>query len=209
MESSCKRLLFFYQCFPIFAITIIKMKNKINVNIIIAISLVCIATVARIINAEQHIYNFVPIAAIGLFSGAILKDRRLLALCIPLAGQLSADVYFNFFTTTAGFYPGQIINYIAIAATAGLGMLMKQPKPLSTFGFVIGSSLLFFAVSNFGYFISGYNGYTLTGFAKTYIDAIPFYKNSMAGDLIGGAMLFGSYFIARMIIIGKAAKARA
>ena len=161
----------------------------------------------RILNAGLHLYNLVPMAAIGLFAGAVLKDRKMLVFLVPLAGQFIADLYFQYFTHTPGFYPGQIFNYAALAGAALLGLSMKQVKPVSVLAYVFGASALFFIISNLGYFASGYNGYTVAGFTKTYIDALPFFRNTFTGDLVGGVVLFGGYFLAQSFLIKKTVKA--
>jgi len=180
-----------------------------NINIIIAVSLIVLAVIARIVNSGMHLHNYVPIAAIGLFSGSVIKDRRLLAFFVPLAGQFIADLYFQLFTNTPGFYPGEFFNYAAIGAAAGLGMLMKQPKPASIVAYLFGASLTFFIISNFGFFLGGWNGYSFAGLGKTYIDAIPFFKNTLIGDMLGGIAMFGGYFITQMLVEKNMQKAKA
>src|ERR1700744_3716815 len=120
-----------------------------NVNIIIAVFLVAMVVVARIVNAQMHLPNFVPIAAVGLFSGAIVKDRRAMAFLIPILGQFLSDVYFQLFTNIPGFYDlaGQLFNYGALMCATALGMTMKQPKPLTTIGYLLSASVVFFIVS--------------------------------------------------------------
>ena len=177
-----------------------------NINILIAVSLVVLAVIARIVNPGYHMYNFAPITAMGLFAGAIIKDKRLLAFLVPLAGQFIADIYFHYFTAIQGFYPGQFINYIAIASAAFLGMSMKQVKPVSVLAYIFGASGLFFLISNFGYFAEGFNGYSVSGLIKTYRDAIPFFRNTILSDLICGVLLFGTYFFAESMLIKKAQK---
>ncbi|MCF8451441.1 MAG: hypothetical protein K9G49_16335 [Taibaiella sp.] len=169
--------------------------NKNNTNIIIAVALVLIAATARVASASLQMPNFVPIAAISLFSGAILKDKRAFAFLIPLLGQFAADVYFQLFTYVPGFYwaVDQLFTYAAIGGATALGFGLKQQKPLNILGFTLGASAIFFIVSNFGYFAHGWNGYSLSGLAKTYIDAIPFYKNSFIADMAGCVVLFGGY----------------
>ena len=179
-----------------------------DINIFIAITLVVTATVLRIVFHGANVYNFAPVAAIGLFSASIIKDRRMMALFIPLAGQFLADLYFQFFTTTPGFYPGQFFNYAALAGAASLGLLMKQPKPSTAIAYIFGASTVFFIISNFGFFVGGYNGYSFSGLVKTYVDAVPFYRNAFAGDLVGGVLLFGSYFIAEAMFMSKIKKAK-
>ena len=53
-----------------------------NINTILAFFLVLMAASARILNAKLNIPNVVPIAAISLFSGAVIKDRRVLAIMV-------------------------------------------------------------------------------------------------------------------------------
>lgn len=180
-----------------------------DINTLIAITLVISAIILRITCQSLHVYNFVPMAAIGLFSGAVVKDRRMLSLFVPLAGQFIADLYFQFFTSTPGFYPGQFMNYVAILSTGLLGITMKQPKPGTVLAYIFGASTVFFVVSNLGHFLAGYNGYTFAGFSKTYIDAIPFYKNTIAGDLVGGILMFGGFFLAQRLFLNKLNKAEA
>ncbi len=184
------------------------MKNNYN-NILLAVGLILMVTVARIVNAEMHLYNFVPIAALGLFSGAVVKDRKY-AFLFAILAQLAADVYFELFTTTLGFYGvSQIFTYVALVAVTALGFLVGQPKALKVLGFTIGASVIFFIISNLGYFAQGWNGYTGAGLVKTYVDAIPFFKNSLIGDVAGSILLFGAYALLQQSLAGKMTKAKA
>lgn len=181
-----------------------------NISILLAIFLVLIAASARIVNAGLHIPNIAPIAAISLFSGVMFKDKRSLAFLIPLLGQFLADVYFQLFTAIPGFYDitGQLLNYGALFAATALGMSMKYIKPVNALLSVFGASTLFFLVSNFGFFLGGWNGYSFAGIVKTYVDGIPFFKYTLAGDMVGGVLLFGGYFLAQQVFIKKAEKVR-
>ena len=182
-----------------------------NLNILLAVFLILIAVTARIVNAALHMPNFVPIAAISLFSGAIIKDKRGLAFLVPLLGQFLADVYFQLFTAIPGFYDlaGQLFNYGALICATALGTAMKEPKALTTLAYVFGASTTFFIVSNFGFFVHGWNGYTVSGFVKTYVDAIPFFKYTLAGDMAGGVLLFGCYFMVSKRLTDNAEKVKA
>lgn len=195
------------------------MKNNYN-NILLAAGLILMATAARIVNAEMGLYNLVPIAALGLFSGAVVKDKKY-AFLFAILAQLAADMYFELFTNTPGFYGiSQIFTYVALVAVTFLGFYIKQPKALKVFGFTIGASIIFFVVSNFGYYAQGWNGYSWGGFVKTYVDAIAFYKQSDAGvapilgrlflpELLGSTLLFGAYYLLQQKVAGKMTKAKA
>lgn len=184
---------------------------KRNISIIIAISLILLAAISRIVNAQLHTPNFVPIAAIGLFSGAIIKDRRLLAFMVPLLGQFLADGYFAMFTNTPGFYNffGELFNYLALFGATALGTQLKNIKPVNAMLYTFGASTTFFIISNFGYYLGGLNTYAFSGLVKTYVDAIPFFKNSLGADMMGGVLLFGGYFISQLYFAKKPSKATA
>ncbi len=185
--------------------------NKNNINLIIAVFLILAASTARVVNAGLHLNNFVPIAAISVFSGFAFREKRSWALLIPILGQFLADVYFQLFTYTPGFYSvvDQLFTYAAIAGAASLGLAMKEHKALHVAGFTLGASAIFFVVSNFGYFAHGWNGYTASGLVKTYIDAIPFYRNSLIADVVGGIVLFGGYAATMKALTAKLEKVKA
>ena len=182
-----------------------------NINILLAFFLILLAAGSRIVNASMHIPNFAPIAAISLFSGVVIKDKRGLAFMVPLLGQFMADMYFQFFTKIPGFYDlaGQLFNYGALIGATALGVSMKQPKPATTLAYVFGASTIFFLVSNFGYFAGGWNGYSIAGLVKTYIDGVPFFKYTLAGDMAGGVLLFGGYFAVKQMLLNKAQHVKA
>jgi len=179
-----------------------------NIKVLLAIFLVLMAATSRIMNASLHVPNIAPIAAISLFSGFMFSDNRRLAFLVPLLGQFLADVYFQLFTAIPGFYDlaGQFFNYGALIAATALGTGMKQPRALTTLGYIFGASTVFFIVSNFGFFAHGWNGYSFAGLVKTYVDGVPFFKYTAAGDMVGGIALFGSYFIAQQLLVKKATK---
>lgn len=164
--------------------------------------LVLIATLSRIVNAEMHWYNFGPLVAISLFSGAILKNKTY-AYILPLAAYLLSDIYLEIVHHN-GFYGwGQFFVYGGMLMVVFLGTFMRKVNALKVFGFSIGGSLLFWLISNFGTFVDGYYGAGLQGLTATYVAAIPFLKqdgiatelflNAIIGDLVFSGILFGAY----------------
>ena len=68
---------------------------KRNYTILLAAGLIIITAAMRIFNAEMHIYNIWGVTALGLFSGAMVKDKRV-AFLFTLLAQLSSDLYSSF-----------------------------------------------------------------------------------------------------------------
>jgi hypothetical protein len=185
------------------------MKNN-RINIILAVGLILTAAAARIVNHELHLYNLAPVAAIGLFGGAVLKQKHF-AMIMPLLALFIADLYIELFPSNAGmrgFYGiEQLFVYGSMLLVTLLGAKMNQPNALKVLGFSLSGSLIFFLVSNFGSFVSGMYGHDLNGLATTYVMAIPFLKNTMLGDLIGNTVLFGSYFLLQQAFTARLQKA--
>ena len=173
------------------------------------------AVVVRIVNYELHIYNLAPVAAIGLFSGAILKNKKA-AYLLPLLAMFVSDTYIQFFTPMKGFYDiSQFFVYGAMAIITFLGTTMKNQRPLRVAGYSIAGSAIFFILSNFGTFLTGYWGLDFQGLVTTYLMAIPFYTkegtsffaNTFVGDLVFSGLLFGAFAVLKNAVTGKVARA--
>lgn len=176
-------------------------------NILLASALVLIAASARIVNREMGLFNLAPVAAVGLFSGAIIKDKRI-SYILPLLAMLLADIYFQLFTKVQGFYgQEQLWVYGGMALVTFLGTRMGNINAVKVAGFSLAGSLVFFLVSNFGSFLSGMWGLNFNGLVKTYVMAIPFYKNTIVSDLVGNGLLFGLYALLQRALQPSAQRA--
>jgi hypothetical protein len=86
------------------------------------------------------------------------------------------------------------IFYILIIITSIVGrQLMNNQSALKIGSYSIGSSLVFFIVTNFlVWMISGMCSLDLSGLIACFMMAIPFFQNQFMGDLVYTAFLFGS-----------------
>jgi len=182
--------------------------NKINV--ILAVGLIIMAAAARIVNHELHLYNLAPVAAIGLFGGAALKDRRL-ALVMPLLAMFIGDLYIELFPSNAtmrGFYGvEQLFVYGSMLLVTVLGLQIKQVSAPKVLGYSLAGSLIFFALSNFGSYITGMYGYGWNAFTTTYVMALPFFRNTVVSDLAGNVVLFGGFALLQQAFSSKLQRA--
>ncbi|WP_118950936.1 DUF6580 family putative transport protein [Taibaiella helva] len=194
------------------------MKEKNNLRIIfLCAALILVAAISRIVNAETHWYNFGPLVAISLFSGAILKNKTA-AYLMPLAAYFLSDLYLQLVHHNGFYGVSQFFVYGGMVLVVFLGTLMRKVNALKVLGFTIGGSLLFWLISNFGVFVSGYYGPGLSGLSATYLAAIPFYNqdgvgtelffNAIIGDLIFSGVLFGAYALLKNKVTASRAIAR-
>ncbi|MFA5318144.1 MAG: DUF6580 family putative transport protein [Patescibacteria group bacterium] len=154
-------------------------------KIILVISIVALAALSRLV---EHPYNFTPIAAMALFSGCYLKEKW--GILLPLAAMLASDYFL-------GFYDWQVMLavYGSFAAVFALGRILSKHKRWYNVVFAsLASSIVFFAVTNFAVwaFFSWY-AHTWEGLALCFTLALPFFRNTLAGDLTYAVVLFGAY----------------
>lgn len=135
-----------------------------------------------------HLPNFAPIAAIALFGGAYLNKKY--ALLLPVIVMLISDYFI-------GFYDIKLMAsvYISFVLIGLIGLFIKKHKNLVTIiGGTFFGSVLFFVITNFAVwaFYSWYP-YTFSGLSQCFTMAIPFFRNTLAGDFFYVAVLFGIY----------------
>jgi hypothetical protein len=143
--------------------------------------------VAAALRLLPHPPNFTPIGAMALFGGAYF-GRRALAFAAPLGAMGLGDA-------VLGFHSGMPYVYGSVALIVLIGWAVASRKTaLNVAAAAIASSVLFFALTNFGTWATGelYPS-TLSGLAACYVAAIPFFQNTLAGDLFFSALLFGGF----------------
>jgi hypothetical protein len=87
------------------------------------------------------------------------------------------------------------VTYLSFALIAWLGQWLSQNRSVPRIaGAALASSLLFFLTSNFGVWLFGsLYPFTLDGLVACYVAAIPFFWNTLGGDLIYTGLLFGGF----------------
>lgn len=143
---------------------------------------------AVFVRLAPHPPNFTPITALALF-GATTFSNRVLGTLLPLIALAVSDLYL-------GFYSISIWVYSSFLAISLLGHYWKTIKTKN----ILMSSLLFFIVTNFGVWLTGYPK-TIEGFVLCYTLAIPFFINAIAGDLFFSYILKYSYSFTKYKLI--------
>lgn len=147
-------------------------------------SMIAIAALSRLI---PHAWNFTPVAAMALFGGAQFSKRRE-AFLVPLAALFLSDLIL-------GFHSTMLAVYLCFAITVLIG---RQMHGHISVGSVVGgsliSSVMFFVVTNFACWLTMAE-YTkdLSGLGFCYTQALPFFRNTLLGDLVFNGVLFGSF----------------
>lgn len=145
------------------------------------------AALTIIMRLVPHPWNFTPVGALLLYTGFILPRRYLiLPLVVLAASDIIIGTYdFRIMAAVYGSYG------LLIFASYSLRRHYSWPTVLMT---SLGGSLLFFFITNAAVWLwSGMYPSDLPGLIMSYIAGIPFFRNSLAGDLFYTAAFFGIY----------------
>lgn len=161
------------------------MKKQFNAGFLLASGMIMLAAAMRLL---PHLPNFTPIAAMALFGGAYFAKKQW-AFLIPMAALFLSDLIIGFHSTMWAVY-------VSFALVVGIGMFLQRKISVrNVILAAISSSVLFFVISNFGVWISGFCGYPMTfaGLMTCYEMAIPFFRNEILGTLVYSTVMFGSF----------------
>ena len=162
----------------------------------IALLLLILAAMTRLL---PHPPNFTPLGAIGLFGAAYLQ-RRWLAIFIPFAALFLTDLflnnviysaYFSGFTWITSIYIYLAMGLVVLIGWAALKQSVSMKRVVAS---SLGASIVFFLVSNFGTWAqSALYPKTAAGLMACYTAGLPFFGNTILGDLVFSAVLFGGF----------------
>ncbi|HDZ86694.1 hypothetical protein LCGC14_0847940 [marine sediment metagenome] len=154
---------------------------------------------AIILRLVPHAPNFAPIAALALF-GAVYLNKKY-SIILPVAALIISDFFI-------GFYSWKILAsvYISFGLVGLIGLWVRKNKKVATvIGGTLAGSVLFYIVTNFAVWaFTAMYPHTLQGLITCYAVAIPFFRNTLMGDLFYVGLFFGSYELAMALSARKA-----
>ncbi|HMV25496.1 MAG TPA: hypothetical protein PLH27_14310 [bacterium] len=145
-----------------------------------------------------HPWNFVPVTAMAIFGGIYLN--RSLAYGLPLASMIVADLFLGMDWTSP-------VVYASILVSSWIGTRVrnvyenKKQFAVAVGGGTLASSVLFYLTTNFAAWLV-IPEYTkdISGLIQSYIMAIPFFKNALAGDMFFIVVFVGVYEAIHFIV---------
>jgi hypothetical protein len=181
---------------------------------------------AAALRLAPHPWNFTPVGAIALFSGAMVRGRRL-AFLFPLLVMFATDAIIGFNKLSplvyASFLLSVLIGRAVVGASFSLPRGTKGASPgakresepavpqaaqpaakeravprIAAATFL--GALQFFLITNWGVwaFLNSYPR-TTAGLATCYLAGVPFFWNTLAGDALYATLLFGGFALAERL----------
>lgn len=170
--------------------------KKLHVEHYLAFSAVVLGAVfMRLI---PHIPNVAPIGALALFSGATLPGLG--GLLTPLLAMSLSDYFLGFHATIPYVYG-------SFSLIVGIGYILhKKVTPLRVATGSLLGSVLFFIITNFGVWATSTQyEKSVSGLMNAYIMGLPFFRNTILGDLFYNVLFFASYaffiFVSKHIVL--------
>ena len=142
--------------------------------------LIFIGVLSRLL---PHPANMTAIGGVAIYSGAKLDTKK--ALVITLVSMFFSDVVIGFHSLMWATY-GSLIVAVLIGK-----WISSRANTQRVVGGTLVSSLIFFIITNFAVWATTpLYAKTLSGFIDCYIMALPFFRNSLAGDMGYSLILF-------------------
>jgi hypothetical protein len=176
-------------------------KNKITLRFGVISAIILLAAMSRLV---PHSANFAPIGGMALF-GAAYYSKHYWVFIIPVVSMWLADlvlnniVYARYFDHFVWFYQGCYWTYGAFILIGLIGIVtLKKIRIQNLILTSLLASIVFFLLSNFGVWAST-NMYpkNVSGLIACYTAGLPFFKNTIMGDLVYTGVLFGTFEFAQ------------
>lgn len=132
--------------------------------------------------------NVAPVAALAMFSGAYLPRR--LAFVVPISVMLASDLIIGFYD------PAVMLSvYVGFFLSGAIGLAIRGRRRIGpiVFGSLAGSAIFFLLTNAAVWMFDSHQLYprTLDGLAASYLAGLPFFRNTVFGDLGFVGLLFG------------------
>jgi uncharacterized protein DUF6580 len=158
---------------------------------ILIVGMILLAAIMRIV---PHPWNLAPVGAMALFSGAVIRNR-VMAFVFPLLAMLAGDFF-------VGFHTLMPVVYASFLISTAIGFWLRERRSAVRLGgAVLLGAIQFFLITNLGVWVF-LNSYpkTLSGLMTCYAAGVPFFWNTLAGDMCYSALLFGGLFLAERLV---------
>ncbi len=150
------------------------------------IGLLLIIFVSILLRLLPHLPNFAPIGGLALFAGANVKGKK--GLFILFSTLFVSDLFLGFYKELPFVYGSFLLAFIIGT------FLKKHQKAPYLIGASLVSSTLFFIITNFAVWaMSGWYAKTMMGLLNCFVLALPFFRNTLLGDMFYAFSFFYGY----------------
>ncbi|MHB8500068.1 MAG: DUF6580 family putative transport protein [Candidatus Acidiferrales bacterium] len=171
--------------------TQLSQKENLLYRTLLALAMIALVAALRI---APHPWNFAPIGAMALFSGAVIRNRRL-AFLFPILALFVGDIFI-------GFHKLMPIVYASFLISVAIGFWLRDRRTVARVSIAtLVGAIQFFLITNFAVWAFGLSyPRNSAGLLACYIAGIPFFWNTLAGDAVYAVLLFGGFALAERLL---------
>lgn len=152
------------------------------------VSLIVLIAVAILGRLVPHPLNFTPMLAVSIMAGVVYKSRWA-SVGAMFTAMIFTDLLLGFHNPYV-----QATVYGSLLLPAFLGSYVKPKQLVKAGAFALCGSVFFFLTTNFACWAGeGFYPHTWAGLMESYTLALPFFKNTIAGDQFWTVTLLGIY----------------
>jgi hypothetical protein len=147
-------------------------------TILVTYTLILLAAGSRLV---PHLANLAPITALAIFAAVYLPKKQ--AIALPLLARIVSDLIIGL-----SAWHVMLAVYAAHLFGVLLGFWIKESKTdvarwlkISSSGFI--SAAVFFLVTNFAFLYGSAYPHNLSGIIQSYVNALPFLRGTLIGDV--------------------------
>ena len=127
--------------------------------------------------------NWTPVLALALFMPYVTQKRSIQVL-MPIGILLITDIFLGFYGQTMYFVYASLVLIALISNYQSKGSLLSLMK------YSVGSVIIWHIVVNFGVYLNGHDGSSLS---QTYLLAIPFDLRLMASTIVFSLVFYSAW----------------
>ncbi|WP_255486817.1 DUF6580 family putative transport protein [Mucilaginibacter sp. SP1R1] len=170
-------------------------KDNTTRNIVLILMIVVAAVFRLLAFKYKDLSNFNPVGAIAIFGGVYFADKWKSYVTVLLA-LFGTDIIINYlyFSKLTLWYSGAEWTYLAFILMILVGSLIKKVNVLNVVLASVASVLIHWLLTDLP---GTLYPHTLAGYGTSLVNAIPFEKNMVYGNLLFGFILFGGFELAK------------
>ena len=172
--------------------------NKKEVLILVMIVVAMSTRFLFLVDGVSMLPNFTAVGAIAILGAVHLKGLK--KWIFPIGLLWLSDLILNNIIYKQYYDHFQVIGSVWVYGSFALiGVMayymMKSPSWMRLVSTSIFAGVLFFLITNFGVWLAGGSPYTkdISGLITCYEAGIPFFRNTVLGNLFYSFVLFGGY----------------
>ena len=146
------------------------------------------AAASVIVRLAPHAPNFAPVGALAFFAGVHVSKRW--GWTLPILTMLISDYVIGFYNPVL---MASVYGSFLVTVFIGSQTRKKRGAGMIVLGSLAGS-VTFFLITNFAVWaLSDWYPNTIHGLMMSYTAGLPFFRNTLLGDLLYTGIFFGSY----------------